>query len=44
MRVLLFALCFKPLKARYPSMFDGARALAEVEAAIAAWLLEEAEA
>lgn len=34
MRVLLFALCFGQLRRRYPSMFDGARALAEITAAI----------
>ncbi len=36
MRVLIFAICFKQLKKRYPSMFDGKRALAEINAAITA--------
>jgi hypothetical protein len=35
LRVLVFAVCFRQLKQRYPSMFDGARALAEIEAVIA---------
>lgn len=36
LRVLIIAICYRPLRDRYPSMFDGKRALAEINAAIAA--------
>lgn len=41
LRVLLFAACFKQLSKRYPSMFDGARALAEIDQALAADTTED---
>lgn len=34
LRVLIFAACFKPLKERYPSLFDGAVALEMINQAI----------
>jgi hypothetical protein len=33
LRVLIFAACFKPLAKRYPSLFDGAKALEQIELA-----------
>jgi hypothetical protein len=34
LRVVIFAICFKPLKERYPSLFDGARALEMINEAL----------
>lgn len=34
LRVLIFAACFKPLRDRYPSLFDGSKALEQINQAL----------